>query len=378
MLTRTIWWLTCATSLSAAAAIHAESAEAGWSPKSAAAYLDERANWWATWPEAARDQNTFCISCHTALPYALSRAALGSKLGQAVPAKAEVTLISNVTKRVRLWNRIAPYYEGNSHGSDNSTRSRGTEAVLNALILANHDAENVEPGDDTRTAFDNMWRLQRTSGDVSGSWSWLQFDNEPWEAHDSEYYGAALAAVAVGTVPSNYRFNPNIQANLQLLRGYLSRQYANQSIINHVVLLWASERWPGLLNPEQQAIIVSEVVKKQRQDGGWNLGSLIWSWRDWSLTSLAKMWRSDDTPLDSKADAYATGLVTFVLEQAGLPPGDAHVKQGRGWLARNQDKATGAWPSYSVNGRRDPSSGMGRFMSDAGTAYAVLALTVAR
>src|SRR5580692_12541184 len=47
-----------------------------WDPKAAAAYLDQRAAWWMGWQGASRDHQTFCISCHTALPYALSRPAL--------------------------------------------------------------------------------------------------------------------------------------------------------------------------------------------------------------------------------------------------------------------------------------------------------------
>src|SRR5260370_9259051 len=44
-----------------------------WDQKAAATYLDQRAAWWMEWPKAARDHETFCVSCHTAVPSALSR-----------------------------------------------------------------------------------------------------------------------------------------------------------------------------------------------------------------------------------------------------------------------------------------------------------------
>src|SRR5271168_1887065 len=79
---------------------------ASWSPQDAAAYLDERAQWWMTWPGAARDHETYCVSCHTAVPYALARPALRAALGESAVSSVERSLLANITKRVRLWKEI--------------------------------------------------------------------------------------------------------------------------------------------------------------------------------------------------------------------------------------------------------------------------------
>ncbi len=164
----------------------------------------------------------------------------------------ERRLLENVTKRVRLWKEVAPFYTDADRGVYKSVESRGTESVLNALILASSDASNAASArsnnrsrnahlsEDTRAAFENMWAEQQTSGTQKGAWLWLRFKNEPWEADDSDFYGAALAGIAVGTAPENYRAKPQIQNNLKMLREYLNRDYAAQTLSNRVVFLWAS------------------------------------------------------------------------------------------------------------------------------------------
>jgi len=346
-----------------------------WDPKAAATYLDYRAAWWMEWTGSARDHGTFCISCHTALPYALARPALRAALTEQGPSVNEHRLVENVAKRVRLWNDVGPYYS--DQGYDHKTaESRGTEAVLNALILASHDSQNDRLSDDARAAFDNMWALQQTTGDNRGSWFWLQFDQEPWEANDSAYYGAALAAIAVGTAPGNYRSTPEIQDNLKRLRGYLNRESAAQSTINRVLLLWASTKLPELLARDQQEAIIKEILSKQQADGGWRLASIAWRWNGWSLRSFVNMWlREDGTPMDGNSDGVATGVITFALQETGVPRDNSQLERGISWLMSNQNAAEGFWPASSVNKRRHMSSDTGRFMSDAATAFAVLALT---
>jgi len=347
-----------------------------WDPKGAAAYLDQRARWWMGWKEAGRDHGTFCVSCHTTLPYALARPALRKVLAEPTPSDNERLLFENVSKRVRLWKEVAPVYNDKEDGLNLGVESRATEAVLLAFMLASNDAQTGKLSADTRIAFGNLWALQQTTGENKGTWLWQNFDLNPWEGNISPYYGATLAAIAVGTAPENYRSVPEIQNNLKMLRDYLEREYAAQPTINRLTLLWASVKLPGLLSLARQKSIIDEVLSKQQADGGWSFFPLAKTWRDWGPSSLLGKWkREDGTAQELGSDGLATGLILFVLPQAGVPHDNIHLKQGRTWLIRNQSKPEGLWLASSVNKRRDPSSNVGRFMSDAATAFAVLALT---
>jgi squalene-hopene/tetraprenyl-beta-curcumene cyclase len=261
-----------------------------------------------------------------------------------------------------MWKEVEPYYSDEKRGVPKTTESRGTESILNALILVNYDAPTGKLSLEARLALDIMWAQQLKTGDARGAWPWVEFGNPPWEG-GSQYYGATLAAIAVGRAPGNYQPALEIQDNMKLLREYLVRERESQILVHRVMLLWASTRMPGLLTPDQQKAVIEEALSKQQEDGGFSLSAFVGGWK-----------RRDGTPLETRSDGYATGLVAFVLQEAGLTRDQPQLKRALAWLSLNQDKTDGRWLAFSLNKQHDLTSDTGRFMSDAATAYAVLAL----
>ena len=349
--------------LSASASELSRSDTAGWDAKATASYLDGRAEWWTGWQSAKRDHGTFCISCHTTLPYALARPALRHVLGEPESSASENKIVGNLLARAHLWRDVEPFYPDQTRGVPKTSESRAIESVMNALVLARRDAEQGHLSDDGKTALANMWALQMKVGPQSGAWTWLNFGLEPWESANSPYFGASLAALAVGSAPDNYAAAPEIQDNLNQLRGYFQKQFEHESLHNRMIALWVSGVLRDLLTAGQRVAVVDQVSALQQPDGGW------------SSSSLGPYQRIDNSPSDTRSDGYATALAVLALESGGVGAADPRLAKGLDWLRQNQDHATGRWFAASLNKNRDPESDAGKFMTDAATAYAVLALT---
>src|SRR5262245_55757004 len=90
--------------------MRAAEGSAAWDAKAAASYLDARQDFWRGWQNSQRDHDTVCVSCHSALPYALSRPTLHSRLNEKGPSAGEAKLLADVVKRVRAWKDMEPWY----------------------------------------------------------------------------------------------------------------------------------------------------------------------------------------------------------------------------------------------------------------------------
>ena len=322
-----------------------------WDARLAARYLDGRAAEWAAWKPAASSGGP-CLSCHTSFPYLLARPALRRKLGETADTEAETNLLAGVKAR-----------GVKAAGAPPAENASGTDAVLSAVILAFDDTHRgAMMSADTEAALRRMWSLQLRDGKDKGAWRWAEFNLEPWETPESVFYGAALAAVATGTAPDGYQRRPEIRANLEELKTYLRAGQERQPLANRLMLLWAASRWRDLLQDAQRTQIVDAAWALQKEDGGWTLPALG-PWRD----------HPQAAPAADGSNAFTTGLATFLLRQSGIPAADPRLNKAMAWLRRHQARQ-GYWEAVSMNKRYGAGSMQERFMRDAATAYAVLAL----
>ena len=359
-----------------------EKPQAGWDRAAAAEYLDDRMDMWFANATKLRTggEKTSCVSCHSSVGYALARPLLRRAMHVAAPTPQEVRLADETARRVASYGTHELLYEINDA---KKVESRGTEAVLNTVVLASADAAagRREPGEATRKALARLWEVQRPDG----TWDWLNFKLEPYETVDAMYHGATLAAIGVGMVPG-----ASTSAGAGKLRAYLRDNFAAQSLYNRTFALLASAALTDVLSRAQRDALVAELTQKQQADGGWSLQAMG-PWR-WSATEPPF---TPSGPIDSallaQSDGFATGLIVYAMLRNGLQTDAPAVSGGLRWLKAHQqrmripvtsfvgDRTWTAWRADSLNYDRENGGPKGEpwrrlFMSDAATAFSALAL----
>jgi squalene-hopene/tetraprenyl-beta-curcumene cyclase len=299
-----------------------------YSSENAAKYLDAVGVGWT------REHK--CISCHTNMPYMAARPFLQGDEG---------------------WKEVRSFLEKDVAKWSAGEKPRGDAYVVaTSFALAFNDAQQtgkLQPR--TKEALDRMITLQQEDG----AWDWIKCNWPPLE-HD-DYYGATVAALALGYAPGDYAKSDAAKTALANLKEYFKKT-PPPDLHHTAMLLWASTRLEGLMTPDEQTKAVAALKAKQRKDGGWALPAL----------GTYKRRDKEKTPNNpnSDSDGYGTGYVTFVLLQAGVKTSDPAITSGVKWIKENQ-RESGRWFTRSLNNDAD------HFIAHAGTAYCVLALNAA-
>ena len=324
---------------------------ADWSPRLAADYMDARQQEWIAWPRANGGAKP-CISCHTSVPYLLSRPALRKELGEKAPTSSETTLLASLSSRL---DKKTP-----------DGQALGVESVMAALFLVRRDAPG-KMSPETVQAFDRMWALQNREGKAAGSWKWYITDLDPWEEPESDLFGAAMAALAVGATPPEYRQRPEVRERIAALSAFIRGPHEPRPLQNWLTVAWASVRLPEIMDDTTRQKFIREILDKQQSDGGWSMQSL----GPWKTHAEAP-------PATTASDAYATAFTAYVLEQTGMKPAsEPRLQRALAWLRTHQDPKGGYWDSSSLNHKYPAGSVEIKFMRDAATGYATMALLCA-
>lgn len=291
-----------------------------------------------------------CVSCHTSLPFAMSQSFSGLGEGEVLRQK--------VATRVNDWETSFK----NPWPGYSVEKVRTTEAILNATILSFMDANSVAPVKqmslETMMAIEHMLSRQISVGPDKGGFLWLDHLDQfkPFESSESAYWGATIAALAIGVAPQNFQNHSKIEGALNNLKGYLSGKFDSQPLHNKLFALWASFKLGNFL-----ALKVEDTLKKtllkQTSSGGVDLVDLL------SAQAQAEGKSSNE-------DAYATALVTLILLESGKKDALSMTaaRKGLDWLVTNK-QSNGSWLGYSYAKNKTS-----LFFTDVATSYALMAL----
>jgi squalene-hopene/tetraprenyl-beta-curcumene cyclase len=332
-----------------------------------AAYLDNMAAFWMQRKEVphlyghGRGFLTSCGSCHANFSYLMVRPLLVKEFPKSQMDETRRWLDRRTASFERL-RRDKPHLGPMCREDGGMVGHSALEFVSIATSLVFYDAQTsgkLQPS--TRSALTKMWALQNEDG------TWNQLDHCAAMAFPvaefDPYYGATLAALATGMAPEDYARTSEARAGLVKLRTFFKNN-PTPGLHHKAMLLWASLRTEGLMTPEERTATIKELLRFQREDGGW------------STSSLKPGRYSHRRFPDSGSDGYGTAFVVYVLRQAGLPASRPEIVRGVTWLKSHQ-RASGSWFTAHALGNDQPEGGLGTrglSMPNLATAFAVMAL----
>ncbi len=304
-------------------------------------YLDQGAEVW--------NRKYKCIGCHVNGSYMLLRPTLSRFAGPPPTSTRQFFLDS-----------LKPFI-GKKEELLLLTGNKSAQVVWAAVGLASWDvAVTGKLSAETDATLRCMFRLEQKNGEwlVPNCWPPLQSD---------AYQLATVAAFAAGTAPGwlkNLK-DPEVASQVAHLTEYL-RGTTPPHDYARVWLLWASTKFPGILDPDSRASILESVWKLQHDDGGWALRDFA-APRAWGDGARGDQLEAEPDYRSAASDGHMTGLAVCVLRDAGVPATDPGIQKAVSWILKNQRKS-GRWWATSLNTRTY------HFLTYSATCFALAAL----
>ena len=299
-------------------------------------------------------QQKKCVSCHTNGSYLFVRPALTDSLGKPTEKIRDFFVEQLQTLKKTAARKLK------------RSGTRPAQVIYIAAGLAEWDAhvsKTLSP--ETDMALRLMFEIQGKDGTWNSLTCWPPFES-------SAYQEATMAAMAVAAAPTwleGLKQDDPVIARVELLKKYMRETKAPHAY-GQVIQLWTSLRMKGILNAEQQQLIVQLIKDKQQADGGWSLRQFATP-EQWGGGNRAGKLRAEPDFKSPASDGHMTGLACLVLQAAGVANDDRGIKQGIKWLKSNQ-RESGRWWTRSLN------TDKWHFITYSGTAYPVMAIQNAK
>lgn len=313
------------------------------SPEKALDYVERGAAAWA--------RSFKCITCHTSGCYVRMRPLLTKSFGK--PSQElhalcldELSLFEEKLENEREW-----LLENDRPG----------RVAYTAMGLAEWDAQLAgKTSGATRRALKVLLDIQMDNGAWGNGNCWPPLES-------SSFHSTTVAAMAFATAPG---WRENVCSPQTIERLGRTQKFLRETPPPHdygrVLLLWASTRWPELLEPDRKQSIVDTIFSLQQQDGGWSIRRFAEP-QQWGDGHREERLRGEPDFNSPASDGHMTGLAVISLIDAGIPPTDARIQCAVCWLKANQ-RESGRWWTRSLN------TDSTHYITFSSTLYALVAL----